>query len=198
VTTTFFLIRHAAHSLLDGTLVGRMPNVHLSPAGQLQAERVARRLAREKIDLVRSSPQTRALETAQPIAASFNLDCEIVEAIDEIDMGEWTGQTFQNLASRADWQAWNTKRSLSRAPRGESMKEVQTRVVSHLEGTARKHLDRGVAVISHADVIKAALLSCLGMSLDHYDRIEIAPASISTLVVGNWGAKLLRLNEEAA
>jgi probable phosphoglycerate mutase len=175
-----------------------MPNVHLSPSGQLQAERVSRRLAREKIDLVQSSPQPRAIETAQPIAASFNLACEIFGAIDEIDMGEWTGQTFQNLARRADWQAWNTKRSLSRAPRGESMEEVQTRVVSHLEGTARKHPDHGVALISHADVIKAALLSYLGMSLDHCDRIEIAPASLSTLVVGDWGAKLLRLNEEAA
>jgi probable phosphoglycerate mutase len=39
------------------------------------------------------------------------------------------------------------------------------------------------------------LLYLLGLPLDAYDRIEIDPGSVSTAVVGPWGAKVLRLNE---
>jgi probable phosphoglycerate mutase len=52
--------------------------------------------------------------------------------------------------------------------------------------------------VSHSDVIKAALLYHLGMPIDAYGRLEIEPASISTLVVGEWGSKILRLNEVVA
>jgi probable phosphoglycerate mutase len=52
--------------------------------------------------------------------------------------------------------------------------------------------------VSHGDVIKAALLHYLGLSIDAYDRFDIDPASISTIAVGSWGSKILSLNEAAA
>jgi broad specificity phosphatase PhoE len=52
--------------------------------------------------------------------------------------------------------------------------------------------------VSHSDVIKAALLYHLGLPIDAYSRFDIDPASISTLVVGEWGSKVLRLNEVVA
>ena len=55
-----------------------------------------------------------------------------------------------------------------------------------------------MVLVSHADVIKAALLYCLAMPLDGYRRFEISPASISTLVIGDWGAKVLSMNEVTA
>ena len=36
------------------------------------------------------------------------------------------------------------------------------------------------------------------MPIDAYGRIEVEPASICTLAVGDWGSKLLRLNEVVA
>jgi len=52
-----------------------------------------------------------------------------------------------------------------------------------------------VVLVSHADVIKAALLYHLGLPLDAHARFDVDPASISTLAVGDWGAKVIRLNE---
>jgi probable phosphoglycerate mutase len=52
-----------------------------------------------------------------------------------------------------------------------------------------------LVLVSHSDVIKAAILFHLGMSLDLFSRIELAPGSVSTLIVGDWGAKLVSLNE---
>jgi hypothetical protein len=47
-------------------------------------------------------------------------------------------------------------------------------------------------------VIKAGLLYHLGLPIDGYQRIEIEPASISTLAIGDWGSKVIRLNEVVA
>ncbi len=52
-------------------------------------------------------------------------------------------------------------------------------------------------LVSHADMIKAALLYHLGLPLDAYSRLEIEPASVSTIEVGVWGSRVLRLNAVA-
>ena len=50
--------------------------------------------------------------------------------------------------------------------------------------------------VSHSDIIKVIVAHYLGLTLDLHHRFEIDPGSISTLVVGAWGAKVLRVNEE--
>ncbi len=198
MTTTFFLVRHAAHDLLDRVLVGRMTGVSLSESGREQAQWVTQRLAREGLNLVQSSPQDRARETASPIARDRGLPLEIVPMLDEVDVGEWTGCSLDELKADPRWQQWNSARLVARAPGGESMLDVQARIVQHLQKTSSAHPDGRIAVVSHSDVIGAALLYYLGMSIDEFGRIELSPAGISTLLVGNWGAKIVSLNEPVA
>jgi broad specificity phosphatase PhoE len=195
VTATFFLVRHAAHALVDRVLVGRSANVALSDQGREQSKQLAARLARERIDEIHSSPRQRAIETAEAIAKPLKIQSEVVEAVDEIDVGEWTGRSFAELEQDPSWREWCAFRSRSRAPRGESMVEAQQRVVAHLDRVGTDGPENRIVVVSHADVIRSAILHYLGLSLDAYDRIVVDPATISTLVVGNWGAKLLSLNE---
>ncbi len=40
-----------------------------------------------------------------------------------------------------------------------------------------------VAIVAHADVIKAALAHYLGMPFDYFQRLAVSPASVSTLMV---------------
>lgn len=194
----FFLIRHGAHDLLDRVLCGRMTGVPLNANGREQAERVGRRLSKERIDLLQSSPLERARETAAPLSRHTGAPLQIASALTEIDLGEWTGRSFEDLKTDAVWHRWNEARHVARAPAGESMLEVQQRVISHLDGVRAEHPDGRVALVSHSDVLRSVILYYLGMSLDEFGRIEISPASISTLVVEHWGAKILALNEVAA
>ncbi len=198
MTTTFFFVRHAAHDRVGTTLCGRMQGVSLGSLGRSQADRVSTRLANESISVVLTSPLDRARETAEPIAAKIGCRVEICEAINEIEFGEWSGQSFDTLAGDPRWNTWNQSRSTSRPPGGETMLEVQTRVVSALEQLRRKHPGQSLAMVSHSDVIKAALLYYLAMPIDAYSRFDIDPASISTVVVSDWGPKVIRLNEAAA
>lgn len=195
MTTTYFLVRHATHERVGSVLCGRMPEVSLGPVGKVQAARLADRLARENIACILSSPLERARETAEPIASRLGQPVEVCEAITEIDFGAWTGRSFQSLDADEHWRSWNNSRSTSRPPEGEAMLGAQVRIVTAMEDLRMRYPGHPVVLVSHCDVIKAALLYHLGLPIDSYHRFEIDPASISTLVVGEWGAKILALNE---
>ncbi len=198
MSTTFLLIRHAEHDRVDAVLTGRETGVHLSPHGQAQAERLAQYLGDARIAAVQSSPRERALETAAPIAAAVGLPCQTAAALDEIDFGEWSGRSFDELECDPRWHAWNRARGESRPPGGENMDEVQARLVHHLRRLAAAHSGHNVVVVSHGDVIKAVLLHLLGAPWDAIGRIEIATASISTVVIGDWGGTIIAINERMA
>jgi probable phosphoglycerate mutase len=193
--TTFLLLRHAAHDLVENTLAGRMPGVHLSAQGRRQAEALARRLAELPLAAIYSSPLERAVQTAQPLAARLGLPVQICEGFAEIDFGEWTGRRFADLAQEPRWQHWNAFRSGAGLPNGGLMLWVQARAVAALHELCQQHPDLVVAVVSHGDVLKAAIAYYLGVPLDLFQRIEISPASLSILAVQPWGARLVRLND---
>lgn len=199
MTTTFFLVRHAAHDRVETVLCGRMPGVRLGDAGKMQAQALAERFASEDdIASIHTSPLERAVETAEPIAARLGRIAERSSDIIEIDFGAWSGKSFDMLADDRHWTSWNSSRSTSRPPGGETMLEAQARIVRAMEQLRRLHSGRSVILVSHGDVIKAALLYYLGMPIDSYARLDVSPASISTLAVGDWGSKVLRMNEVLA
>jgi probable phosphoglycerate mutase len=193
---TLFLLRHAAHDRVADTLCGRMPGVALGAAGRAQAAALAARLRGEAIGALYTSPVQRCRETASPIGEALGLAPMAEEALAEIDFGDWTGRRFADLQDDPRWRHWNGARDDAAAPGGESMRAVQGRVLGWIAAAREQHPDGRVALVSHGDVIKAALCSFLGLPLQGYERFDIAPASLSALAVWADGGKLLGLNEQ--
>lgn len=196
MTVTFYFVRHAAHDNVGGFLAGRLEGIRLGSAGIAQAQRLAQRMKREEIAAVYSSPRERARETAAAIAAACALDEPIMaEALDELDFGAWSGQTFDALNVDPAWRRWNSLRSLARTAGGETMLDVQRRVLGLVEMMIGQDDGKRIAMVSHADVIKAAVSHFLGLPIDAWPRFDIAPASITSVVAGDWGAKVVTVNE---
>jgi broad specificity phosphatase PhoE len=179
--TTFFLVRHGAHGLLGRVLVGCSIDVSLDELGRRQAQALAERFSRERVDAVQTSPRRRCRQTALPIAGRIGVPARIVPAVDEIDCGEWSGRTFDELGDDPRWTQWNASRATARAPGGESMAEVQLRIVGHLERMQSIHPAGRIVIVSHCDVIRAALLHCRDEPLDCYGQISFGPAAVATL-----------------
>jgi probable phosphoglycerate mutase len=139
----------------------------------------------------------RAQETARPLASRLGLSIEIFAEIDELDTGAWTGRSFASLSDDPIWSLWNTTRSTIRPPNGESMQELQERAVDHIRKVAASTPGGHVALCSHAEVIRAIVLQALRLPLDDFHRVEIAPATISTIVVGHDGIAIIALNQPA-
>jgi broad specificity phosphatase PhoE len=193
--TCVFLVRHGAIDLLGHAIAGRKPGVSLNAEGRAQAERLARCFQTKVIAGIHCSPLNRARETAEPIAQHLGLDIEIAPALNEIDFGEWTGMPLDELAQRQDWQHWNGFRSSGRAPGGETMLEVQARVIGHIQNLCAAVQEGAYILVGHSDPIKSALLYFLGAAIDFMPRLEISPASISAVMVGRKEPRLLFINE---
>lgn len=192
--TLFHLVRHGQYGLIDRALGGRAPGHALNAAGREEAGRVAEALRGRTVAAVVSSPVQRAQETAAPIAAALGLAVETDAALVELDCGEWTGMTFDALRERPEWHRWNRFRSSAAIPGGETMLAVQARTVAALERLRAVHGDAEVVVVSHADVIKAALLHVLGAPLDHMGRLEVGPGSRSVVAWHDETARVLAAN----
>jgi len=192
-----YLVRHARHDLVGSTLVGRTAGVSLGSAGRAEAERLAARFAGLAVAIVQTSPRERAVETAAPIADRLGLRAEPAPGLDEIDFGAWAGRRFDELDGDPAWQAWNAERATAPTPGGETMADAQDRVVRHIEALRHRLGERAAILVSHADVIKAAVAHYLGLSLGALHRFEVAPASVTTIRVEDWGGTLLGLNAAA-
>ena len=196
--TTFLLIRHATYDAIGHTLTGRTPGLHLDGAGLAQAYELAERLGNLRIDAVVSSPLERARETAAPLAERIGVDITVEADLAEVDFGAWSGRTFAELAPEPDWQRWNSFRSGTGTPGGETMLGAQARFVQALQRWRERAPDATIALVSHCDVIRAGLAYFLGIPLDLFLRLEISPASVSILKLEPYGPQVTLLNHTGA
>lgn len=198
MSAQILLIRHAAHEQVGTVLSGRTPDLALSGEGRAQAVALAARLADLRLDALQASPVQRAQETALALAAPHaGLVVETVAALDEVDFGTWQGRAFAELADDPLWQEWNSARGGAAAPGGETMAAAQERAWTHVVETALARPGARLAMVSHCDVIRSLVARVLGLPLDRLLAFEVDPASITRIEVGDWGARLLSLNELA-
>jgi broad specificity phosphatase PhoE len=180
-STLVLLVRHGATPTTGKVMPGRAPGLHLSEAGLAQAAAVAERLATLKLDAIYCSPLERACETAAPTAAATRLVPIEEPGLLEADVGEWTGQSLASLAKLREWRGVHGSPSTFRFPGGESLAELQARVVAVLDRVHAAHPGGTVACFSHSDPIRLGLVFALGAPLDAFGRVVVSTGSISAL-----------------
>ncbi|HYH23489.1 MAG TPA: histidine phosphatase family protein, partial [Azospirillum sp.] len=188
--TTIFLVRHADHDMVGRGLAGRR-TVPLNAAGHEQAARLAGWFAHRPVTSVWSSPLRRTQETAEPIARRLGLTVRTDDALLEVDFGTWEGKGFAELDGDPAWRRWNGARARARAPGGETIAEVQARLCGFINDRCDEMPDGTLVLVSHGDPIRAALAYYLGVPIDLFLRIEVAPASVSVLAIDGWGPRVL-------
>jgi probable phosphomutase (TIGR03848 family) len=175
------LVRHAVTPTTGKVLYGRADGVSLSDRGRRQAEEVAERLAALPIAAVYSSPLERCRETARPIAARSGSRVRTAPGLVEGDTGRWTGRRLTGLRRTRAWRDMMGALGSFRFPDGESFVEMQHRTVAALERIARNHPEGVVVAVSHGDNIRLAMSWFAGAPIDRFDRIVVAPASVSAV-----------------
>jgi probable phosphoglycerate mutase len=193
--TTILLVRHGQTPTTGRVLPGRRPGLHLSDEGLRQAEAAAARIARlKRVSAVYASPLERARETALPIARARGLALRIERGLLELDIGRWTGLRLDRVSKKPEWATVQRYPSGFRFPDGESFTEMQARMTDTLGRLVERHRGGVVVAVSHADPIKAALAHALGMHLDLFQRLAVAPGSITTIAYGASGPIVLGVN----
>ena len=191
------LIRHGQCDAVGRWLAGRRPGITLNAAGRREAEQLSEALRWLPITAVYSSPLERALETAKPLARDHGLAVKTRGALTDVDFGEWTGMTFEELDRIPEWHAFNRDRCHGCPPGGESLANAQRRVVDELMHLSCTHPGEIVAIVTHAEPIRCAIAAFDCRSLDDVVAVEISPAHVSTVGMGAKLRRVLSINMRA-
>jgi probable phosphoglycerate mutase len=166
----------------------------LNASGHREAEALSVALRWLPLTAVYSSPLERAVDTATPLAREHGMAIETRDALTDIDFGVWTGKSLDELASVPEWQTFNSDRAHACPPGGESLTQVQRRMVSELMDLSRRHPGEMVAIVTHAEPIRCAIAAFNGTTLDEVLAVEITPAHISTVGIGPKFRRVLDVN----
>jgi probable phosphoglycerate mutase len=193
--TTIFFVRHGRTPTTGKVLPGRAPGLHLSDEGRAQAEAVAGRIASvPNVAAVYASPMERTRETAAPIARALGCKVVIERGLLECDFGEWTGAELKSLAKLPEWQQVQRHPSGFRFPGGESFLEMQSRLSDVVRKLVAAHPGQTVVAVSHADPVKVVTADAMGTHLDHFQRFDIAPCSVTVVAYGAGGPFVLTVS----
>ncbi len=177
-----FLIRHGATAQTSEFRYGGATDLPLCDKGHAQARAVARRLSREGIRDVFTSPLRRSLDTAREIAAPHQVEPRPVPQLREIDFGRWEGATFAELSCAYPYEVgtWLARPEDFAFPGGESVhlflrrvEEAFDAIVSNSKGDC--------AVVAHAGVLRTALCRLCGWGFQHWYSFQLNTGSLTIL-----------------
>jgi broad specificity phosphatase PhoE len=195
--TRFVLVRHGETEWNRAERFRGRVDVPLNETGHGQAQAVARRLASWPLEAVYSSPLNRALDTAQPIAAACGLDLSVLDALIDVDYGDWAGLSAEEAEARDPnlFATWRDNPHLVHFPRGESLEQVRQRSWEAVEALCGAHPGETVALVSHVVVNRVLISAALGLGGDGFWRIGQDNTAISVLEALAGRYRLLLLND---
>lgn len=198
--TTTLLLRHGQTPLSPERRFAGRGDIPLTDTGLQQAAAAASMLARRgPIDLVLTSPLSRARQTAEAVAERAGAPMAVDDDLAETDFGNWEGMTFAEVRQRWPEEMSNWLSNAEAAPPGgESFAAVASRVESALARLLAGHAGERVVVVSHVTPIKLMVCRALLAPTSALFRMHLDVASLTEAVWFADGPALLRsLNETA-
>jgi broad specificity phosphatase PhoE len=171
-TNRIYLVRHGEVANPNHVVYGDLPGFHLSPKGVQQVHLTAVHLAEMELDLVLSSPLTRAVETATAIARQHGLQPVIDDRLTESgQFPHWTGHRWKTIAEVFPTELETYLDDAHTAGGSEQLEDVAKRYLSAVSDSLLEQ-HSCIAVVGHQDPVQAARLSLTGR---HLSELRLDP-----------------------
>jgi len=189
----------ARHAESEWNPIGRYQGLldpPLTERGRVQAELLARELAKDPPHILYTSPLKRTLQTAEIVARCLRVPLEEEERIVEIDHGRWSGLLVEEVRERypEEFETWLRRPEKATFEGGESLRSVYERVASFLKDVKEKHRGQTVLLVSHTVPIRCMLCYLLGLDLSRFWSFGCDNASYSVVLLEEERSVLQRLN----
>lgn len=166
-----YFFRHGESTLnVKNVLQGHVHKPPLTEKGREQAKVIAQKLKNAQLEIMYTSPQTRARQTAEIVNAFFRVPLLRDNKLKEMNLGDLDGLTMTEATEKypeiihAFLNSENIDLSL-RCPNGESFEELTKRAKTLFEEFVEISTFQSVAVSSHGMFLKYALYG-LGFKMD--------------------------------
>lgn len=196
--TSLLLTRHGhVEGITPQRFRGRR-DLELTPQGLSEAKRLAARIASDAAPaVIVCSPLRRCVATAQAISSACGVDWRPLEALNDIDYGDWQFQTHDDMKGQYPdlYDTWLSAPDLMRFPGGESLQDVGARTADAMRHILSRYADKTVVAVAHDSVNRVLLCQWLGLPLTAYWRFAQRPCCINEMKLGGRSATLIRMND---
>ncbi len=191
--TTLYMMRHGESVANAMRVFLGHGDLDLTKTGHAQAERTAKYLKGIPCDAIYASDLLRAFHTAEHTACAVGLPVIPAPQLREIDAGKWDGMAFDDIGIvyPEEYAAWRTDVGNARPVGGESVEELQRRIVAAVAAIAEAHKGQTVFLFSHATPVRAMAAHSLGKTKDEMKTIPWASNASVTRFSYENGAFLL-------
>ena len=177
--TKLYLLRHGEVETCYHRIFGGRIDMELSPRGHQQARALAAYLGGTHFNAIYASPMKRAQQTLAPLAENHLVTAVTLADLREVDFGEWTGLSWQQVHERFkvaafDWLAMLDKAAI---PGAESAAQFRARVEPCLQKILHDCCGQTVAVVCHGGVIRMLLSILLELPITKLAGFDIEYAS---------------------
>jgi broad specificity phosphatase PhoE len=140
-----------------------------------------------------TSPALRAIQTAE----ALKIDAAVEPLLRDCDYGRWIGRSFESVQSEEPEAVVEWMRNPAAAPHGgESIQALMERVATWLE--AQRTMEGTTAAVTHAPVIRAAIVHAIEAEARSFWRIDVAPLSLARLNGGDGRWTLVSVGRVSA
>lgn len=194
--TRLLLVRHAEVEQCYQKKFGGWIDMELSPGGRRQAKILANYLRRKTIDAIYASPMKRVQQTLAPTLKLNGHSQTILEALREINFGDWTGLGWQEVEARFKFKSheWLEQIEQGGVPHGESSAVFRRRVEPCLRKIIANHRGQNIAIFCHGGVIRMMLAILLRLPLPKTNQFDIEYAGITQVALHPHMAEVELLN----
>jgi broad specificity phosphatase PhoE len=182
-----YLIRHGRTVLNTQNVVHKKDDDEaLDGVGVKQAAQIARVCKDESIQIVYSSPEERAKQTAEVICHAINLVPRVLEDLGERNWGEWSGMQWEDIRSRLNTMSLDQRYSFT-PPNGESWRQMDERLMQALSKIISDNNERA-AVVSHGGSLRALMPILKGEPKESSFKYDFKSASLTIFehTGGRW------------
>jgi len=192
IFTRLFLIRHGRTEWNTKRMIQGVIDTPLNQEGIEQAVALSQRLVDlYPIDLIYTSPASRALKTAELINEKYSVNLHVVPDLLEIDFGNLANHSIDTLDIEqpeyhrkfTHFISTNREKGTPRPeiPNGENIAHIEARVKSFSEKILTEHKGQHIAAVSHGSFIKCLITYFSGASLRNYMPYWVDNTSLSII-----------------
>ena len=148
--TKIILVRHGETDWCRQKRVRGSVDIPLNDGGKKEAQMIADKLSKLKINAIYSGKSSCSASTALEIARERKVKVKALDEFGEVGLGLWQGLLVTEVEKRfkKHYSAWKTTPIATEPPGGESAKDAYDRTISALHKLVDRHKDGNICVVS--------------------------------------------------
>jgi alpha-ribazole phosphatase/probable phosphoglycerate mutase len=190
------LVRHGRTDWNDAHRFQGRTDIPLNAIGRAQAEKVAARLAAWSMDVIYTSPMTRARETAAAIADLHGKSPVVLDDLAEVNFGSWEGRFFEDIKEQHGdrLQEWLQNPFFCMPEKAETWDSIRARAERVKETVLGSPHER-IVMVSHGGIIRALFVAMLGLDPHTVWNIKTSNCALSGIEVRRHQSSLAFSND---